>query len=149
MDPLTTARREALIIERRADRVPFREIAREVGVSHQRCYQIYQAALERIPASRLDEHRQEECEMADTAVRELLDIARNGDVFPGTRVKAWDSICKWSERKAKLLGLDAPQKREIEITDTSSWEFEMRRAIEETERELRTGRATQASREYT
>jgi len=49
------AERAVLIVERRADRVPFREIARELGISYQRVHAIYEDTLARVPASRFRE----------------------------------------------------------------------------------------------
>lgn len=144
-DELAIARREARIVELRSQRVPFREIAKELGISHQRVQQIWSDVLERIPAAHLDRHRQEEQELADTAVADLLDIIKDPTATHGSRIRAWEVAAKWAERKSRLLGLDAPQKRELEITDTSNWEFQMRAAIAEAERELRTQQAIEAS----
>jgi hypothetical protein len=98
--------------------------------------QIYEAACRKYPVQNLDQHRREEIELADTAANELLDIARNPQVLPGNRIKAWEALCRWSERKARLLGLDAPLRREVEIFDTTSWEIEARAGIRQLEAEL-------------
>jgi hypothetical protein len=140
MDEITTAQREALIAERRAQRVPFHEIARELGISRQRVQQIWNTTLDRIPAAHLDQHREEERELADDAIRDLLRRIHDPNTSTNSAVRAWEVACKWAERKSRLLGLDAPVRREVEITDTSSWEYEMRQAIAETERELRATR---------
>jgi hypothetical protein len=140
IDEYANAKRDARIVELRAQRVPFREIADELGISRQRVQQLWDAILIRIPAAHLDRHREEERELADDAVRDLLDIIRDPEATHGARTRAWEVACKWSERKSRLLGLDAPVRRELEITDTTGWEYQMRAAIAETERELHTAR---------
>lgn len=112
---MTAAQREALIVDRRADRVSFRTIAAEVGLSHQRVYQIWSAAARKLPVARLEEHRREETELADQMICELLSIARNVQAGARTRVEAYSAIRGWSERKAKLLGLDAPNQQKVTI----------------------------------
>lgn len=136
MDQYTTAQREALIIERRADRVPYRTIGAELGISGQRVQKIYEAACRKYPVQHLDQHRRDELELTDTAVNELLALARNPQVLAGNRIKAWEAVCRWAERKSRLLGLDAPLRREIEIWDTSTWELEARAGIRQLEAEL-------------
>lgn len=145
MDPVTRQNRAARIVELRAARVPFRDIARELGISHQRCQQIYADTLAKIPVPHVNQHREEEKELADTVVRELLVIARDKSEFASVRVKAYDSLIRMAERKARLLGLDAPVKRELEITDTASWEFQMRQELAQMERDLAMARASQES----
>lgn len=136
INPMGTAQREALIIQRRADRVSFRNIAAELDLSYQRVQQIYTAACRKYPVQNLEQHRREEIELLDTATNELLEIARDTQSGPVTRIKAWEAVIKAAERKARLLGLDAPLKREIEIFDSSSLESEARAGIRRLEAEL-------------
>lgn len=110
-----TAEVELRIIELRADRQSFRAIAVELGLSHQRVHQLWTRALDRLPAQRLDEHRTEETELADTATRELLEIARDSRSSARTKIEAWSVLRSWAERKAKLLGLDAPTRTQVDV----------------------------------
>ena len=107
------AARRARIIEMRRKRMTFAEIARQEGISDSMVHKLYRQALAEIPAYQIDEHRAEELELIDTAINRLLAIAEDGDVSPRTRVEAWSAIRGWAERKAKLLGLDAPLRTEI------------------------------------
>jgi len=130
---LTAAERELLIIERRADRVPFRTIAAELGISAQRVHQLWRTALVRIPAARLEEHRAEELELYDVAVRELLGLARDSRAGIRSRVEAWNAVRGWAERKAKLLGLDAPKRAAVSVIDMDMLDEEILRLTKELE----------------
>jgi hypothetical protein len=144
-DELAAARRDARIVELRAQRVPFAEIARELKISRQRVHQLWSDILDRIPAAHLDKFRQEERELADHAVRDLLTIISDPTATHGSRIRSWEVMVKWAERRARLDGLDAPLRREIEIHDTSGWEYQLRATVAQGERELRTQRALEAS----
>jgi hypothetical protein len=144
-DELALAQREARIAELRSQRVPFREIAKELDISHQRVHTIWRNLLERIPTAHLDRYRDEERELCDDAARDLLTLIRDPQATPSNRVRAWEVLAKWAERKSRLLGLDAPIRRELEISDTGSWEHRMRAVIAEEERALRAERALEAS----
>lgn len=141
LDEYASAQRDARIVELRAQRVPFREIADELGIHTSRVHQIWQDILQRIPAAHLDRHREEERELADAAARDLLDIIRKPGATDSSRIRAWEVMCKWAERKSRLLGLDAPVRRELEITDTTGWEYQLRASLEEDDRALRAAKA--------
>lgn len=103
-----TAVRKARVVELRRQRVAWAEIAREVGVNERRAHRLYDEALADIPARHVDEHRAEELLLVDDAVNNLMVIATDQYVSPRNRIEAWSTIRAWAERKAKLLGLDAP-----------------------------------------
>ena len=117
------AAREARIIELRRQRLHWDEIGAAVGVSASVACRDWQAAMARHPLSRttLEDYRAEETELIDQAVRALMAIARDDSVMPNgrarvserTRVEAWAAIRGWAERKARLLGLDAPAKYNV------------------------------------
>jgi hypothetical protein len=133
--------REARIFELRAQRVGFRQIGQELGISHTRAHQIYEAARNRIPASRLADLRAEESELLDEGVQSLLKIARDDRltsdgkpiVSPRTRVEAWNAICKFSESKRRLFGADAPQRKEVTVLSDSVVDAALRKANEDHE----------------
>lgn len=104
---IATAERRARVVELRRQRMSFAEIGEAMGVSLQRAHAIYREALAAIPAQHVEEHRAEELALIDDAIANLLLIAKDHD-RPRTAVEAWTSIRGWAERKAKLLGLDAP-----------------------------------------
>jgi hypothetical protein len=111
---LIAAERRAQVVALRRRRLTFDEIGAELGVSRQRAHAIWRAALAEIPAAQLDEHRIEELALIDDAIANLMPIARDHK-RPRSAIEAWNAIRGWAERKAKLLGLDAPGKRQIEV----------------------------------
>lgn len=108
---VTAKERRAQVVALRRRRATFEQIGRALGVSKERAWKLYQEALAEIPAAHVDEHRAEELILIDDAIADLLKVARDHD-RPRTAVEAWNSIRGWAERKAKLLGLDAPQQIE-------------------------------------
>lgn len=121
LDPLFRAEREAKVIEMRGRRCQWKDIAAEIGVTVGRAYQIYDEALERIPAQKLRTVREETQQLADAAINNLLTIARgeadaNGK-FPSAnaRVLAWTEIRQWNESLRKLYGADAPSRKEVTV----------------------------------
>lgn len=119
MNVAEKAARAARVVQMRRARMTWDQISKEVGVVPSVCHDIYQRALTENPLSaiQVDEHRLEETELIDTAVRSLLGIALKPEVSPRTRVEAWSGLRAWADRKAKLLGLDAPSKHEVVTID--------------------------------
>lgn len=101
--------RDKQIVELRRHRLSWDEIGKSVGCSAYTARMRYRELMARIPAQSIDEHRAEELVLYDDAVADLMIIARNPEVSSRSRVEAWSTIRAWCERKAKLLGLDAPQ----------------------------------------
>lgn len=112
---MTSAQKSAYVVARRADRIPMRVIAEELGVSTPRIAQIFKRAVDRVPADQVDLMRRQEGELADRAISNLLEIAENIKISPRTRVEAWSAIRSWSESKRKIFGVDSPVRREITI----------------------------------
>lgn len=117
---LSPADREALIVERRADSVPFRAIAHEVGLSVTRVHEIYREACDRIPSAAVHTVRVQSADLADRAIMDLLKIAENPQISPRTRAEAWNSLRGWSESLRKLYGADAPTRREITVVSAET-----------------------------
>jgi hypothetical protein len=111
------AERRAQVVRMRSARLSFAEIGRRLNITAQRAGVIYRQALQEIPRADVDEHRAEELEFIDLAVNRLLTIAMGKEVSARTRVEAWNAIRGWTERKAKLLGLDAPTKHAVLTMD--------------------------------
>jgi len=111
----------------RRSRASFDEIGRELGISRQRAWRIYQAALRQIPAASVGDHRVEELALIDDATRDLLLVAKDPSNLLRYRIEAWNGVCRWAERKARLLGLDAPAKRAIEVITQDVVEAEIAR----------------------
>jgi len=108
---VTAAERRAQVVALRRRRATFDQIGRALGISKERAWKLYQEALAQVPAAQVDEHRAEELVLIDDAIADLMKIARVHDK-PMTSVEAWNSIRGWAERKAKLIGLDAPTRFE-------------------------------------
>jgi hypothetical protein len=75
--------------------------------------------------------------LIDDAIADLLPVARDHSRVRYS-VEAWGCICRWSERKARLLGLDAPVKKAISILTDDAVQAEIVRlqamfAIEESQ----------------
>lgn len=101
--------RDARIVELRRHRLGWAEIGEAVGTTSEYARKRYRETMARIPQQSVDEHRAEELVLYDDAVADLMIIARDLSVSARNRVEAWSTIRAWCERKAKLLGLDAPQ----------------------------------------
>ena len=134
---IATARRDARIVELRRENTHYADIAAEVGLSPARCHQIFTKWMRDIPAGAAATHRDEELDLLARGIRDLLALAQDGQVSARTRAECWKEIRQHSESRRKLLGLDAPLKREIEIVDLSSEESRMNREMAELEAEIR------------
>ncbi len=110
-----TAERMQRIMDMRRARIPFAKIAVDLGISRQRAGQLYQRALREIPAGSVAEYRAEELDLIDTASRSLMRIAADPATSPRTKVEAWSVLRGWSERRSRLLGLDAPARSRVEV----------------------------------
>lgn len=109
---LAIAERRAEVIALRRKGWNFREIAEKLGTSLATAYKDYEQVIAETPVPHLEEYRAEEVSRIEYAIRNLMDIALSEDskVTTYARIQAWNSIRDWSERKARLLGLDAPEK---------------------------------------
>jgi hypothetical protein len=95
----------------------FDAIGHQLGISSQRAGRIFHDALAALPRHDIDELRTEETELIDHAVNSLIGIATDNTTSPKTRVEAWSAIRGWAERKARLLGLDAPKTHAVLTLD--------------------------------
>lgn len=103
-----TAELMAKVVELRRQRMHYRDIGAALGISVGYAHKLYDMALNDIPARHVDEHRAEELVLIDDAVADLIKIATDEKISHRSRIEAWSTIRAWAERKAKLLGLDAP-----------------------------------------
>jgi len=123
--------KRARVVELRSERWSFGQIGRELGLTSQRCGQIYRQTLAEIPMRCVDEHRTEAAEFADKMIKDLLTIVTDIKVGTRSRIDACSVIRSWEEHKAKLYGTYAPLRTEVmTISSIDS-------AIAELERELR------------
>jgi predicted transcriptional regulator len=133
MNVLERSEREARIFELRSRRMSWTAIGKELGLSHTRVIQIFEAARDRIPASRLADLRAESTELADRAIANLLEIAEDKTISPRTRVEAWNAIRGYDESLRKLYGADAPQRKEITVLTDDVIDSAIKKLTEEME----------------
>ena len=124
------AERRRQVVAMRRRRFTFEVIGQQLGVSRARAYTLYREALAKIPAADLDEHRAEELTLIDDAIRNLMATALDRNNL-GASIAAWNAIRGWCERKAKLLGLDAPARARIEVITEDVVDAEIARLAEE------------------
>jgi len=111
------AERRARVVELRRSRLTFDAIGHQLGISSQRAGRIFSDALAALPRHGIDELRVEETELIDHAVNSLMTIATDNTTSARARVEAWAAIRRWAERKARLLGLDAPKTHAVLTLD--------------------------------
>ena len=131
LSPEETEQRKARIVALRRDRVPFDVIAAELGISAPRVHRIFWDAVREFPHQQVAELREEQRDLADRAVMRLMAIAEDETVTPRTRVEAWTAIRGWAEHVARLLGLNAPTRREITVLSESTVDAALRQVEEE------------------
>jgi hypothetical protein len=110
--------KRAKVVELRARRWSFSEIGAELGLTGQRCGQLYREALAAIPLHNVDEHRAESIELSDRMVKNLLVITEDPRITARGRIDASAVIRAWEEHKAKTCGTYAPTRTEIMTIST-------------------------------
>lgn len=102
---------QAQVLALRRAGMPFSQIAIKVGISKSSAHQLVQEGLEdarKQIASSVDELRAEEISRLDGMLAKAYPIAAKGDL------QAIDRVLKIGERRAKLLGLDAPARHALQ-----------------------------------
>jgi len=89
----------------------YQRIADHLSVSVSTAFDRVKRAVRNIPAEAVDEHRRIEGERMDNLLSTYMPQALAGDV------KSADFVLKVLDRRAKLLGLDAPTKTEVITLD--------------------------------
>ena len=101
--------KETTIIELRHEGYVWREIAVMVDMSVAGVAKAYKRALTRHPHATIDEHRELELDRLDNLQRTYWQPAVNGNL------RAADYVLRVIDKRAKLLGLDAPLKVQAEV----------------------------------
>jgi hypothetical protein len=133
-DILASARRrEARALELRLAGATYEQIGRALGTNRSRAYRIVQRALDRLVREPAEQVRQLELARLDHLWVEATKILRRRHVVisagkvvvhPDTRepledsmpvLRAIDTLLKIQERRARLLGLDAPAHRTVTV----------------------------------
>jgi hypothetical protein len=101
----------------------WREIAVQVGMSTAGVYKAYNRAMTRVIAPSIEEHRELELDRLDILQRTYWQPAVNGNL------RAADYVLRVIDKRAKLLGLDAPLKVQAEVVtyDGSDLDAEVER----------------------
>lgn len=129
---LLAAQRRAQVVEMHTSRkMTFEAIGKQLGVTAQRAHQIWRATLLAMPAVNLMEHRTEAVNFCDQMVQELLLLARRPDTAPRTTAELHRQVLGWEERRAKLLGLDQPVRREITVLTEDAVDAALRKVTDE------------------
>lgn len=110
-----TARLTARIVELRGQRYKWDDIARIVDHSKGYCCDLYHRALSEIPVANVVQAREEEVRLAEDATRKLIEEATDDSNSPRTRIEAWNSIRGWREHIARMTGLNAPVKSQVQV----------------------------------
>jgi hypothetical protein len=117
--------RQLQALELRKAGFTYRAIGDKLGVDHTTVYKDIQHELQRLAEQQrdsADELRQLELERLDMLLKGLEPMASVGN--PG----AVNSYLKVMERRAKLLGLDAPVRQEVTGADGGALEIVIRHA---------------------
>jgi hypothetical protein len=106
---LELVEKETTIIELRQEGYVWREIAVMVDMSIAGVAKAYKRALTRHPHATIDEHRELELNRLDTLQRTFWKSAVAGNQ------RAAEFVLRIIEKRAKLLGLEAPLKIQAEV----------------------------------
>lgn len=110
------ALRKADAVELRRKGWSFERIAKEVGVSISTAHRYITSELEKVAAETAEaaeQVRQLELERLDRALAAVFQRVDDGDD------KAIATMLRLQERRAKLLGLDTPDRHEVTVSDMS------------------------------
>lgn len=116
--------RDAEIMRLRREGVLVADIADRFGISIPRVCQIYSRALKELPAADIEEHRREQGERLDGLMAEAFGvIQRNRGTVdsPGDDelvLNAIRTINRLLDSRARLFGMNAPERTEIAIEQT-------------------------------
>jgi hypothetical protein len=130
IDPEVAARWAEVVRLRHAG-LTFEAIARQLGYAHASgAHNAYQSAIAQTVQQPADEHRVAELERLDALYRALLPIATRVNLAKGPdgkttvatepskrQLETIDRLVKVMERRAKLLGLDAPERHAHDHTN--------------------------------
>jgi hypothetical protein len=118
--------RDAEIVRLRADGIDPRVIADRYGVTVSRISQIWTKALRDMPARAVEERRNEADEFCTRMIGKLTPLLDDDSVAARTKAELSRAINLWEQRRAALLGLDQPRRREVEIITADTIDRAMR-----------------------
>jgi hypothetical protein len=110
-----TSEREAQIMELRLRKAPFSKIAQSLGMTKSSACKAYYRALRRVPTRNAKDLIIEESETLERIeARTWRKIERPGQDSK-TIFKAFELLLRVQQRRAKLLGLEAPQRVNVNV----------------------------------
>lgn len=113
------AERRARAFELRKDGWPYRRIATELGVGVATAHDDVRAAMEDLlPIEVIEQVREMEADRLDHLMVLAMNVVADDAADYDTRLKAIDKVLAVQQRRAKLLGLDAPERLEVGATVT-------------------------------
>lgn len=118
--------RDAEIVRLRADGIDPRVIADRYGVTVSRISQIWTKALRDMPTRAVEERRNEADEFCTRMIGKLTPLLDDDSVAARTKAEISRAINLWEQRRAALLGLDQPRRREVEIITADTIDRAMR-----------------------
>lgn len=111
------------IIRMRAEMTPFRDIADQLNLSLHEVTNLYYIAMNRDYEQLVESMnaiRYSELMLIESQIKELLDLQRTQ--FDNLGIH--DRLVMWLNRRSKLLGLDAPERFQAQVT-VSSYEEQL------------------------
>jgi cytidylate kinase len=104
----------------------FRQIAAELGISVSQAHRDYEAGLRATLQQPADELRAKEMAVIEVVLEEALRIFLEAGNL-NQRIRVLPGLTSVLERRAKLLGLDAPERRMVEVVSDEAIQAEIRR----------------------
>jgi hypothetical protein len=126
----------------------YHDIGIEIGVPRATVFELVQEEISARVSPKVEQYRELQLAEIDKAIEILWPMAetpaiitqmgkivydQNGETIPDTesQMKALDRIQRLIERRAKLLGLDAPAKTDLKVTQQSEQDLEIKQLIEQ------------------
>ena len=110
-----TAERERRAVEMRTAGATYREIGEELGVNPSSAFRMVRRALDRVPAEAVGDLRSLQLVRLEELWRKLAGILEEAADNPERQFRTIDTMLKVLVREARLMGLDAPPKRVVEV----------------------------------
>jgi DNA-binding Lrp family transcriptional regulator len=101
-------------LQLRSQGLTYREIAARLGINESTAHRRVQRALEAIPFEEVNDYRALEQIRLDALQLAIWDKAMSGDL------RAIDRVLAIAQRRAKLLGLDAPTRSHASVADLTT-----------------------------
>ena len=121
--------RRAKAMDLRTRGYSFQRIADELGVSYKQAWDDVQAEFAALPRGDIDQYRREALERLDRLqdklqdrIDELAEVQEDEDGeywVVGEIEKTTAAVLRVEERRARLLGLDAPVRAEVEVKNVT------------------------------